>query len=176
MKLNRIKSLIFLCALSIILTFSACKKHETYSPSPYTKDEVQALYRENSGLFENVVEIISSNGDFFEKGRINEYTDADIVSPYDDAMQFFDDTERKIINEFFDLKPYMLYYDYARRFVTITFIASDNVESYSFLFWTKSDEGGVAKLDNYKAYLSQNYIIESITEHSFMYYLISEKT
>ena len=165
------KLLILLCAFCIILTLATCNHQEKYRPLKYTKEEIKRLYYENIELFETLVEVIISNDMFYEKGRINEYADADIVSPYDDALTFFEDTDRKTIDEFFDLKPYMILYDYARRFVAITFIASDiNDESYTFLFWTSNVENGEEKFDDYKFYLTQHNILENIDSQCIMYY------
>lgn len=167
------KPLILLYAFCIILTLVACNRQEEYQPSAYAKEEVQCLYYENLELFETLVEVITSNEMFYEKGRINEYTDADIVSPYDDALSFFEDTDRKTIDEFFDLKPYMILYDYARRFVKITFLASDTNESYTFLFWTSNVENSEGEFDDYKTFLTQHYVLESLDSRCIMYYGIS---
>lgn len=164
------KPLILLYAFCVILTLVACNREEEYRPLAYAKEEVQCIYYENLELFETLVEVITSNDMFYEKGRINEYTDADIVSPYDDALSFFKDTDRKTIDEFFDLKPYMILYDYARRFVEITFLASDTNESYTFLFWTSNVENSEAKFDDYKMFLTQKYVLESLGSRCVMYY------
>lgn len=79
---------------------------------------------------------------FYEKERINEYTDADIVSPY----------------------------DYARRFVKITFLTSDTNESYTFLFWTLNGENSEDKFDDYKTFLTQHYVLENLDNRCIMYY------
>ena len=94
------RSLILLCAFCIILMFVACNHQEEYHPSAYSKEEVQCLYHENLELFERLVKVISSNDAFYEKGRINEYTDADIVSPYDDALSLFNDADKKRLMSF----------------------------------------------------------------------------
>lgn len=166
---KRPKLLILLCAFCIILTLAACNRQEGYRPSIYTKEEVQCLYYENLELFEALVKVITSNEMFYEKGRINEYTDADIVSPYDDALSFFNDTDRETIDEVFDLKPYMILYDYARRFVSITFIASDTNESYTFLFWTSNSENSEDEFNDYKTFLAQHYVLESLDSRCIMY-------
>ena len=165
-----LKTSMLLYAFCIILTLVACNRQEEYQPSAYTKEEVQCLYYENLELFENLVEVITSNETFYEKGRINEYTDADIVSPYDDALSFFDDTDRKTIDDLFDLKPYMILYDYARRFVEITFLASDTNESYAFLFWTSNVENSEGEFDDYKMFLTQHYVLKSLDSRCIMYY------
>lgn len=154
-----------------ILPVAATSISDTVGSS--SKEEVQCLYYENLELFETLVEVITSNEMFYEKGRINEYTDADIVSPYDDALSFFEDTDRKTIDEFFDLKPYMILYDYARRFVKITFLASDTNESYTFLFWTSNVENSEGEFDDYKTFLTQHYVLESLDSRCIMYYGIS---
>lgn len=170
---NHPKPLILLYAFCIILTLVACNHQKEYQPLAYAKEDVQYLYYENLELFETLVEVITSNEMFYEKGRINEYTDADIVSPYDDALSFFKDTDRKTIDEFFDLKPYMILYDYARRFVKITFLASDTNESYTFLFWTSNVENSESEFDDYKTFLTQHYVLESLDSRCIMYYGIS---
>lgn len=158
------------CILCIVVTFIGCVRQDKYLPNSYTKDEVKQIYNENAKLFENIVDIVSSNENFYDEGRINEFTDADIVSPHDDALMCFSETERHSFDEIFAFKPYMIRYDYARRFVDITFIASDGHTSYSFLFWTsKSDYNGI-KFNNYKDYLEQKYTIENIAEWCIMYY------
>ncbi len=162
--------LILLCAACFILTFSACSHQNKYQPSSYTKEEIQCVYQENVELFESIVKIISSNEMFYEKGRINEYTDADIVSPYDDALSFFSNTYRKTIDEFFGLKPYMILYDYACRFVEITFLAADTNDSYTFLFWTLDGEDSEDKFNDYKELLAQKYVLENITSRCIMFY------
>ena len=75
-----------------------------------------------------------------------------------------------MILEVFQLKPYLILYDYARRFVTITFLANGDDESYTFLFWTSSDEKA---FDDYQAFLSQNYILNNMSEKCVMYYIKS---
>lgn len=165
------KSLILLYAFCTILSLAACNRQEKYRPSVYAKEEVKCLYYENLELFENMVKVITSNEMFYEKGRINEYTDADIVSPYDDALSFFNDTDRETIDEVFDLKPYMILYDYARRFVKITFIASDTNESYTFLFWTSNSENSEDEFNDYKTFLAQHNVVESLDIRCIMYYI-----
>ena len=168
----RISMSLLSIVLSIIVLFTSCNAQDNapYEPSVYTKDEVLHLFDENVALFENVVTIISNNDEFYEKGRVNEFTDADIVSPNDDAITYFDETDKKMILEAFQLKPYMILYDYARRFVTITFLANGDDESYTFLFWTSSDEKA---FDDYQAFLSQNYILNNMSEKCVMYYIKS---
>ena len=167
---QHLKILILLYDFCFIITLIACNRQEEYQPSAYTKEEVKCLYYENRELFETLVEAIISNEMFYEKGRINEYTDADIVSPYDDALSFFKDTDRKTIDEFFNLKPYMILYDYARRFVEITFLASDTNESYTFLFWTSNGENSADKFNDYKTFLTQHYALENLDNRCIMYY------
>lgn len=152
---------------------SACNPKEVYRPSLYTKEEVLSLYYENLELFESLVEVISSNEEFYEKGRINDHTDADIISPEDEALIHFDDGERKVINTFFGFKPYMILYDYARRFVTITFIAAEteSADSYVLLFWTAKAENSEVKFNNHKKYLAQNHVVEEINSGCIMYYV-----
>ncbi len=160
-----------ICVFCIILPLVACNRQEEYRASAYSKEEVLGLYYENLELFETLVGIITSNEMFYEKGRINEYEDADIRTPYDDALSFFSDTDRKTIGEFFDLKPYYILYDYARRFVEVTFIASDtNAESYTFIFWTSNAEDSEVKFDDYKMYLAQRRVVESLDDRCVMYY------
>ena len=161
---------IMLCAFCYILSVVACNYQEEYQPSAYTKEEIQCLYFENLELFECLVKVISSNEAFYEKGRINEYTDADIVSPHDDALSFFNDTDKKTIDEFFEFKPYMILYDYARRFVKVTFLASDIKESYTLLFWTLNVENCEEKFNDYKTFLAQHYVLENIDSRCIMYY------
>lgn len=163
------KPLFLLYAFCIILSLVACNRQEKYRPSVYAKEEVKCLYYENLELFETLVEVITSNEMFYEKGRINEYTDADIVSPYDDELSFFNDTDRKTIDEVFDLKPYMILYDYARRFVSITFLASDANESYTFLFWTSNSENSEDEFNEYKTFLAQHHVLESLDSRCIMY-------
>lgn len=170
MKRKCITTFILLCMICVILTLTACSHREKYQPALYTKENLLSLYQENIELFEDVVEIIISNKAFYEEGRINEYTDADITSPYDKALTHFGDTERKVIDELFEFKPYMILYDYARRFVKITFISSDNKLSYTFVFWTLDSEDSQYKLDNYKRQLAQHYILEDIQDNRFLFY------
>jgi len=174
MKKNYKTSLtIVIILIVILLIFSACKHQEKYVPSSYSKDEVQRIYFENNELFDNVVRIVSSNEEFYEKGRINEYTDADIVSPYDKALSFFNENDKNIINEIFILKPYMILYDYARRFVEITFIADDTNSYpllYTFLFWTLESENSEVEFEKYQEYLAQRYFLENVTERCIIFY------
>lgn len=164
-----------LCVFCVVLTLTACDRREAYRPVTYTKGEARGLYFENRELFESLVKAISSNEAFYEKGRINEYTDADIISPYDDALQFFHDTDLQTINTFFDLKPYMILYDYARRFVEVTFLASDGKESYNFLFWTSDSEESAEEFNAHKAYLAQYYTLEVVDENRVIFYYKAEK-
>lgn len=167
--------LMLLCAFCVTLTLVACDRREVYRPSKYTKVEARCLYFENRELFESLAIVISSNEAFFEKGRINEYTDVDIISPYDDALQFFHDADLQTINTFFNLKPYMILYDYARRFVEVTFLGSDGEESYNFLFWTSDSEDSAEKFNAHRAYLAQRYTLEVIHEDRVIFYYEAEE-
>lgn len=167
------KPLFLLYILCTCLIFSACNPKEAYRPSLYTKEEVLCLYYENLELFESLVRVISSNEEFYEKGRINEHTDADIISPDDEALIYFDDGERKVIDTFFGFKPYMILYDYARRFVKITFIAAEteSADSYTLLFWIANVENSEVKFNNHKKYLAQRYVVEDINSGCIMFYM-----
>lgn len=165
------KLLALLCILCFVLSSAVCNKREKYLPSFYTKKEVQCLYYQNLELFDSLVTVISSNETFYEKGRINEYTDADIVSPYDDEVSLFNDTDRETIDAFFELKPYMILYDYARRFVEITFYASDIHDgAYTLVFWLSKGENSEAEFYDYKMFLAQRYVLEGLDSHCFMFY------
>ena len=162
--------MIIACFFCVILIFCACNHNNQYVPSAYTKNEVLLIYQEKNELFENVVNIISTNEMVLKNGRINEYTDVDIMSPYDDALSCFSETEKKAINNLFNYKPYIILYDYAGRFVEISFLSADSNGSYSFLFWTSNSDNSNAKFIDYKNYLAQTYIIESITINCIMFY------
>ena len=162
--------MIITCFSCVILIFCACNHNNQYVPSAYTKNEVLLIYQEKNELFENVVNIISTNEMVLKNGRINEYTDVDIMSPYDDALSCFSETEKIAINNLFNYKPYIILYDYAGRCVEISFLSADSNGSYSFLFWTFNGDNSNAKFVDYKNYLAQTYIIESITINCIMFY------
>ena len=166
------KIIFFVFSIGTIATFAICTHQNEYKyvPNSYTIDEVRCLYQENTELFENVVTIISSNEVFFEKGRPHEDEDAFISSPYDQKMSFFDNASKSVIDELFVLKPYMILYDYVGRFVSITFIVNDYSDACSFLFWIYDGIDTTAKFKEYKNKKEQNYILEDISNHCFMYY------
>ena len=174
MKTNRKIFLITICIICISLVLTSCNRREKYEFDLYSKNEVRALYRENTELFKSIVSIISANEVFYEKSQTNEFDNPDITSPYDKDLTYFSDTDKKIIQDFFELcKPYMILYDYGKRFVEITFISDtfmvdNSVESYTFLFWVREDDSN--GFVNYKSYIEQNYITEYVAKNCFLLY------
>ncbi len=165
MKYN--KALKFISSICAFVLLVSCQRQINYKPELYLREEVIGLYAENTDLFEDLVEVISTNERFYENGRINEYEDANITSPYDKGLSFFDSEDKKIIKTFFGFKPYMILYDYARRFVSITFIAADESESFTLLFWLSQDMVG---FENYTVYLSQYNVVETMSENCILFY------
>ncbi len=170
MKIYLKPTIFVLCGFFIFFTITSCYQREEYHPALYTKAELQHIYEENQVLFEDVVEIITASERFYNEGRINEYTDADIISPYDECMQLFNNEDRKILEKFFEFKPYMILYDCWQRFVSFTFINEGQDNSYTYVFWTMDGPNSKTELESYKARIAQNSIIENITTECFMYY------
>ncbi len=172
-KTKSVKWLIFVCVLCSIAAFVVFKLHNRYKPLLYTKEEVRCLYQDHTELFDTVVSVITSNERFFNEGRLDEYEPAMITSSHDEQLSLFSDSDRNILLELLQFKPYMILYDYARCFVSITFIAADNTdhcESYTLSFWTSEQEDSNIKFEYRKQYLSQDYIVENITDQCILYY------
>ncbi len=162
--------MIIMCLFCTVISFFACNHNNKYVASKYTKNEILSMYQDNHLQFESIVNIISTNESILEKGRINEYTDVDIMSPYDDALSCFSEADKMAINNFFNFKPYMILYDYACRFVEISFLSADDDGAYSFLFWTFKGDNSDAKFNDYINYLSQTFIVEFITTNCILFY------
>lgn len=154
------KAIPFIIGLCLTLAFIGCVRQNRYLPANYTKEEVKDLYRLNPELFHELVTTIASNKAFFEEGRVSQYSDADIISPYDAAMVYFSEAEKKIIEAVFETKPYMILYDYACRFVKVTYINEDNSSGYSLLFWTASKNENEQEFNEYIKHLKSLYKYE----------------
>ncbi len=163
--------LLFFLVLALLL--SACSKKPEYHWERYSESEMRSLFEENEELFNQLVEVLVSETDFFDKGRRDEYEDATLDSPYDDSMELFSESGRQTVLEFFELKPYMIAYDDNQRFIDITFIANEEWESGSFFFWLKpyapGEHGGESKLEEYIFYLEQDFYVEHITGNWYFY-------
>ncbi len=159
------------CLMCCTALLVQCNTHQNeYRPNLYSQNEVIALYKENKEAFNIVVDVVSNTPAFYENGRINEYENPSLTSPYDKHLKWFNDTDRVLIVDFFKLKPYMISYDRYRRFVKITFIGSDEHEGYTLLFWLKDDTSEECEREDYKNYLLQDYDVTDIDEKCFIYY------
>ena len=166
MKGKIISLLIIIC-----ITFTGCVREKNkYLFDTYTKDEVISLFNENKEKFDEIVKIVSDNNDFYEKDRQMEYEDADITSPYDEALKWFSASDKDVIVDFFELKPYMISYDYNCRFVKFTFIGSDDKIAYCFLFWFVDGDEDAYEFEDHKDYLRQNYVVKNVAYNWILYY------
>ena len=158
----------FLCILFLV----GCSNKHTYTPELYTKTDVISMCENENELFNNLVSIIVHNDEFYEK-RKDEYDDAFFCSPHDEELKWFDEEDSKTIAEFFEFKPYMISYDLGRRFVEVTFLSSEEAESYTLLFWIKnSNNDEIFKFQEYSNYLSYTYVVETLEFDFFSEYRI----
>ena len=169
--------IIFVLCTSLIL--SGCNTDKAkYSPNLYTKEETLSLYYENEKLFNDVVEVIINEPQFWEKCRGKKGgSSAFISSPYDDErMQVFNFKDKQIILDFFELKPYMISHSDYKCSVTITFINENQDDARSFMYWIDPhfmQYNGfkyVNALDQELVSLRQDYIVETLSERQWYFY------
>ena len=163
-----IKSMI--CVICATVFFASCSNGKIeYMFALYTKDDVMRIYGENTEWFEDIVEIIVSCEEFYDKGRVYDLDDPEIMSPYDENLLYFVEDDQKVIKDFFESKkPYMIYYDNSKQYVTFTFISEDQKDAYSILFWTSNSK---SDFEHHKYMQAQDYVIVDLAEYCFMYYL-----
>lgn len=155
--------------LIILCCLNGCANHK-YLPSHYTKDEVYDILQNNEPLFRELVFVVSTSTRFYDEGRVSPYANADITSPYDEGLDYFDEPKKTVIKDFFQFQPYMILFDYAKRFVKITFLASDTDHAYNVLFWIESERNPLKEMSDYAHFLSQDYHINIIMNDCIMYY------
>lgn len=162
----KIKIIISLLTLFLLFTriMHSNNSQIEYRPEYYTKQDVVSIFKENEKLFYSVVKVLRENEDFYNKGRLNEYEDAQISSFNDKKIQFFNNKDKLQLEKIFKFKPYMLSYDYARRFIKITFFGRDESSLYVFIFWQMENNEDKEKFDEYVSYIKQKYIVESVSE------------
>ncbi len=170
--LKNIRGSRYLLLLLALILLSACSKKPEYHWERYSESEMRSMFEENEELFNQLVEVLVSETDFFEKGRRDEYEDATLDSPYDDSMELFSESGRQTVREFFELKPYMISYDDSKNYIRITFIAQEEWEGAEFLYWINpliSGQHGESALEEHIEYLEQDYYVEHITGNWYFY-------
>ena len=128
------------------------------------------MLQNHKSLFSEVVSVVSSNQRFYDEGRVSQYTDADIVSPTDKALVYFDEQQQTVIQEFFQLRPYMILFDYSKRFVAISFLSTEEDNGYTIVFWIQSGTNSANDFSDYAYRLSQNFTVEKISNNCLLYF------
>ncbi len=171
--LKNIRGSRYLLLLLALILLSACSKKPEYHWERYSESEMRSLFEENEELFNQLVEVLVSETDFFDKGRRDEYEDATLDSLYDDSMELFSESGRQTVREFFELKPYMIAYDDDQRFIKITFIAQEEWECGGFLCWLKphvpESIGIESELEEFIFSYEQNHYVEHITGNWYFF-------
>lgn len=155
--------------LMVICCFSGCT-HNKYTPDHYTKIEIHNMLKNYEPLFRELVFVVSTNQKFYDEGRVSQFTDADIVSPNDEALNCFDEQQRAVIQNFFRFHPYMISLDYAKRFVAVSFLSTDINNAYTVVFWIESDTNTVERLNEYSELLSQDFTVEKVKNDCLLYF------
>lgn len=167
--MNIKKLVCIVITFALFLTTAGCGSSESSSWVAYTKSDVLAFYNENKDLFDELVQIIINDDDFFEKGRnLLDDGDATICSREDENLSLFSEPDRQVILNFLEFKPYMITYDSSQDFVKITFIGLDEYEGFSFLFWIGSS--GQRNYKGFLYYLEQFYSVEPLSDGWIFYY------
>lgn len=170
---------ILICLIvGLSLLLAGCRPEESYEFALYSKEEVLRLYDENAKLFQDLVRVIE-NDRFFEKGRRSDdpFADAFLCTPYDEQIELFSGDEQQIILDFFTLKPYMINYDFTRKYITITFVCSSDLDvptlGFTFLYWL--DQGDVTGCRDHIDYLSGTYQFEDhpMEDGWYFYYKVN---
>lgn len=155
-------SLLFLI---LVLLLSGCKEQQpSYRWERYSKDELLIIFKENKPLFEQLVDTLV-NENFLEKARPDSYSDAFLSSPYGNQMRYLSESGQGIVEDVFDLKPYMISYDCTSQYIYITFIGSDDV-GYSFLRWLDAPQD----FQQHMKHLGQWYTVEELGGNWCIYY------
>ena len=146
-----------ICVVMLAVLLSGCiMRDDGYDCKQYTEEEVLAVYDENAALFTQVAQILINDDDFFYEGRRykDEYHDAFIDSPYDENMELFSQGDREVLQNFFELGPYCIYYDHHERFIEVDFIGpwtEEDSTALQFYYWIdQSDRIGLRDYILYK--------------------------
>lgn len=158
--------------LTIALTMASCSEEPTYDFQKYSTDEVIAMINDNEELFNELVRVLVEDDDFYVKGRRRELDDAFLGSPYDEQIELLDTHGQQVIHEFFQLKPYMISYEYSQRYIDITFIGDvQNIECYVFLYWIdKQDTQGLQEFLHTRRQRDYTIITSDLPEGWCMFY------
>lgn len=166
----QMRTMCLIVVLSVFLALAGCgvdNAEGEYQWKTYeSQDALLALYSENEAQFMKLVDVIRNEEQFFEKGRRteDEFADAFLCTPYDAAMELFSESDQEFLNQFFELKPYMISYDNSKRFVKVTFIGKGEMEAGTFLCWTADDGQAETEYYDYLAYLEQIYSVETLSD------------
>ena len=166
--------IVFIIFALLLIVFGVIKMKTKYKYIPYTKEQVMKIYRENTDLFEKVVQVISSNNEFYDAMHVWDYDDAFLDDPNPKKLKYFNDEDRSVLIEFFKFGPSRITFDDSRCFVKFIFVSGDRNGFYAFLYWLgdMENEEKAAVFTDYKKYLtgSYHYVVEDISDNWIFYY------
>ncbi len=171
------KKIILVIILSLLgaMVLIGCKNENktNYSYITYTKEEIMNIFLENTDLFEKVVEIVSTNDEFYNTMHVVDYDDAFLMDPYPESLKYFNDEDKQVLIEFFEFGPSAVTFDDSKNFVKFRFINEEKNGVIVFLRWLRyTDDENNSYIKEYKSYLhdSLHFSVEDISKEWIFYY------
>lgn len=175
---NKLFIILIVCAS---LTLSGCNMEKnSYSWKGYEKDDLLLIYQQNEKLFNDVVDVIINEPQFWEKcgSPYESFSHPNICSPNEkEKMAVFNKKDKEIILDFFELRPYMIGYDYFKYYVKITFINAEKDDAYVFMYWPDpcaTIYNGIQNLNALEERLimikQNDMVVETLSENWYFYY------
>lgn len=140
---NLLKYITLLIAFVLLTlpTVSCESPDDGYAWKGYSEKEIKTLYDKNKELFQSMADAVMNSQAFWDHAKRKDDTEhAWIMSPDDqNKMDLFESEKQSAVYDFFHhTLPYMISLDY-QRYITITYVTSDQSGSFNFTYYFDQD-------------------------------------
>lgn len=169
----------FFCILLILVTLvsaTGCNERtpqETNESAPqetnegvhhktFDKGQMLALFDEHRDYFTELVNSIKGDTNFLENGNVEPDGTVFVCSKKDRHFPLFNERSQKAVLKFIEYGAYMVYYNFGKGVISVTFIGNSGLEAIGFDYLM--DQSDPDKVESYCMGLASTVAVERLSD------------